>query len=320
LKPWISLGLGLVCLAALTSACGDDDDDGEGDQPAASTQDGNSEEAAQSSFPLTVTRSDGVELTLEAQAERIVSLDPSATEILYAIEAGDQVVASDLFSNFPEEAQAKARLDAYQPSPEAILAEGPDLVLMFVNNTGAVEILDDLGATVLYLEVPDSLEGIYERIELYGSITGHEDEATELVESMEGRVDAVVEAVSSIEEGPRIFHELDPTLFTVTSSSFIGELYELIKAENIADSAEGEFPQLTSEAVIAADPEVIILADEEFGESLETVHSRPGWDVISAVVEERVYGVNPDIASRPGPRIVEFLETVAAYLYPELFE
>lgn len=308
------VGLFLVTTAV---ACGDDDD-----SDSTSTQEDTATIQAQqaSDFPVTVTRSDGVDLTLEGPPQRIVSLDPSATEILYAIGAGEQVVATDLFSNFPEEAAAKARLDAYQPSAEAILAEEPDLVLMFVNDTGAVDVLDDLGATVLYLEVPDSLEGVYERIELYGRVTGYRQAAASLVDSMEARADAVLETVASVEEGPRFFHELDPTLFTVGAGSFIGDLYELLKATNIAGGAAGDFPQLTSEAVIASDPEVIILADEEFGQDLETVAGRPGWNVISAVVEGRVHGVNPDIASRPGPRIVEFLELVATYLYPELFE
>ncbi|HET9200774.1 MAG TPA: ABC transporter substrate-binding protein, partial [Dehalococcoidia bacterium] len=221
---------------------------------------------------------------------------------------------------YPEDVEAKARLDGFQPSPEAILAEEPDLVLMFANDTGAVDVLDDLGASVLFLEVPDSLEGIYERIELYGQVTGHEEEAADLVDSMTERVDAVVETVADVEQGPSFFHELDPTLFTISPSSFVGDLYVLLKAQNIADDSAGEFPQLTSEAVIAADPEVIILADEGGGESLETVQSRPGWSVINAVVEGRVHQVDPDVANRPGPRVVELLEILLAYLYPEFAE
>ena len=309
--------IALVCV--LVVACGDDEDGEESDSTPEVTSEDVSDDAA-TDFPLTVTRSDGVELTIDEPAQRIVSLDPSATETLYAIGAGDQVVAADLFSNYPEEAQAKARLDAYQPSAEAILAEEPDLVLMFVNDTGAVDVLDDLGAAVLFLEVPDSLDGIYERIELYGQITGHTDEATDLVDSMQARVDAVVEKVAGVDQGPRVFHELDATLFTVGAGSFIGDLYELLKAQNIAAAVDSEFPQLTSEAVIAANPEVIILADEDFGETPESVASRPGWSVISAVNEGRVHTVDPDIANRPGPRIVEFLEDVAGYIYPELFE
>ena len=169
-------------------------------------------------------------------------------------------------------------------------------------------------------EPPPDLDGIYERIGLFGEITDHNAEATELVGSMQERVDAVLETVGEVEEGPRFFHELDNLLFTVGPGSFIGDLYDLLKAQNIAAETGEPFPQLTSEAVIAADPEVIILADESFGESIETVQARPGWDVISAVEEGRVHGVDPDIASRPGPRIVDFLEIVAAYLYPELFE
>ncbi|HEX5939730.1 MAG TPA: ABC transporter substrate-binding protein [Dehalococcoidia bacterium] len=319
MRLWIPFLIAL-CLA-VGVACGDDDDASEPvtTPEADATQDETASDAGDA-FPLTITRSDGAELTLDQPAERIVSLDPSATEVLYAIGAGDQVVAADLFSNYPEDVEAKARLDGFQPSPEAILAEEPDLVLMFANDTGAVDVLDDLGASVLFLEVPDSLEGIYERIELYGQVTGHEEEAADLVDSMTERVDAVVETVADVEQGPSFFHELDPTLFTISPSSFVGDLYVLLKAQNIADDSAGEFPQLTSEAVIAADPEVIILADEGGGESLETVQSRPGWSVINAVVEGRVHQVDPDVANRPGPRVVELLEILLAYLYPEFAE
>jgi iron complex transport system substrate-binding protein len=318
LRTWVPLLLAIGLVVA--AACGDDDETDPEPSPESETSQGATGAETDEPFPLTLTRSDGADLTIEQAAERIVSLDPAATEILYAIGAGDQVVAADLFSNYPDEARAKARLDAYQPSPEAILAEEPDLVLMFANETGAVDVLDDLGAAVLYLEVPGSLEGIYDRIELYGRITGHEEEASALADSMAEQVDAVVEIVADVEQGPRVFHELDATLFTVSPSSFIGDLYELLKAQNIADDSAGEFPQLTSEAVIAADPEVIILADEEFGQTPDTVRARPGWSVITAVVEGRVHGVDPDIASRPGPRIVSFLELLVGYLYPELVE
>ncbi|MPZ22280.1 MAG: ABC transporter substrate-binding protein [Dehalococcoidia bacterium] len=339
-KTWTVL-LGLLAAAALlVSACGDDDDDDGIDAPAPDAtgelSSGNEEEPRESAtavgtaaagdapdddgFPLTVERSDGEELVIEEAPQRIVSLDASATEILYAIDAGDQIVAADLYSNFPEEALLKARLDAFAPSPEAILAEEPDLVLIFSNEGDIVSVLDDLGVEVLFLEPPAELDGIMERVELFGEITGHGEEAAAVASDMANRVDSIVEAVSGADEGPRVFHELDNTLFSVGPGSFIGDLYELLGAENVAAAAGQPFPQLTSEAIIAADPEVVILADEAFGETIETVSARPGWAVITAVREGRIHGVDPDIASRPGPRIVEFLELVAAYLYPELFE
>ncbi|MEX2237729.1 MAG: ABC transporter substrate-binding protein [Dehalococcoidia bacterium] len=318
------LWLPILALLILAAACGggDDDDDGDDRQTPqeTATQGATPAESEEgTAFPLDLERSDGETLTIELEPQRIVSLDSSATEILYAIGAGDQVVAADLFSNYPAEAEAKARLDAFQPSAEAILNERPDLVLVFDDATGVVGTLDDLGARVLYLEVPDSLDGIYERIDLYGQITGHEQEAAELVESMTARVDTVLQTIAEVAEGPRVFHELDNTLFTISSDSFLGDLYVLLKAENIAADAADAFPQMTAEAVIEADPEVIILADEEFGEDIDTVSARPGWNVISAVQSGRVHGVNPDIASRPGPRIVDLLEQLAALLYPELF-
>jgi cobalamin transport system substrate-binding protein len=313
LQRFALLSLALFASIALV-ACGDDDDDDA--DPAAAT----ATTSEESSFPITVTRSDGEELVIEEPPQRIVSLSASDTEIFYAIGAGDQVVAADLFSTYPEEAAEKATLDSFSPSPEAILAEEPDLVLVFTNVADIVPTLDDLGAQVLYLEVPETIDGIFERIELFGDITGHPQEAQELVESMVERINAVTEVVIDVEEGPRVFHELDNLYFTVGSDSFIGQVYENLGAQNIAADSVEAFPQLTSEAVIAADPEVIILADEAAGESIETVQARPGWEGISAVREGRVHGVDPDIASRPGPRIVEFIEIVAGFLYPEFFD
>lgn len=320
---WLG-GLFALVIAAGLIACGDDDDDAAA--PVATTtatSEADTPIATDPAFPLTVERSDGVELTIEEPPERIVSLDPSATEIFYAVGAGDQLVAADLFSNFPEEVGDKARLDAFLPSPEAIISEDPDLIVIFSNESGIVETLDSISSVqlqVLYLEVPTDLDGVFERIQLFADISGHSTEAEDLVDSLIERLNIVLETVGDDVDGPRIFHELDNLLFTVGPESFIGALYEVLGAENIAAAAGEPFPQLSSEAVIAADPEVIVLADESFGEDIETVRARPGWDVISAVVQARVHGVDPDIASRPGPRIIDFLEMLAVFLYPEKFE
>ena len=158
------------------------------------------------------------------------------------------------------------------------------------------------------------------RIELLGAITGHEDKAAEVIADMQARIAAVEEQVAEVDEGPRVFFELTPDLYTVAPDSFVGAMLTRLKAQNIAEGAASQFPQLSNEAILAADPEVIFLTDAEFGESLETLAARPGWDAISAVTEERVYPLDGDLATRPGPRLVEAIEAMAAALYPELFE
>jgi iron complex transport system substrate-binding protein len=151
-------------------------------------------------------------------------------------------------------------------------------------------------------------------------MTDHVQEAEELVADMQDRVDAVEEALADVEQGPRIFHEVDATLYTAAPDSFVGGLYKILKAQNIAAGADQPFPQLTQEVIIERDPEVIILADGGYGESPDTVRARAGWGNISAVGNDRIFVIDPDIVSRPGPRCVDALEALAAYLYPERFE
>jgi len=136
---------------------------------------------------------------------------------------------------------------------------------------------------------------------------------------MEEGIDAITDRLVDVVEGPRVYHELDNTFFTVAPDSFVGDFYNLLEAQNIAEGATTAYPQLTQEEVLARDPEVIILADGDAGESPETVKARPGWGAISAVKNDRVYVVDPDIISRPSPRVVEGLEELARFLYPEKF-
>ena len=308
-RPFRTVAAVLLLTSALAlAACGDD---GEKAAP----------QVAQpgAGFPITVQRSDDRELTIERAPERIVSLSPGATEILFAVGAGDSVVASDKLSDYPAEAQETLKLDAFEPNVEAIVGVEADLIIVAHNQDNIVEALDGLGEAVLLLVVPDDLAGVMEQVRLFGRVTDHQEEAEELAGALEARVDAVEAKLADVDRGPRVFHELDNTLFTAAPDSFVGDLYSLLKAQNIAAGADNPYPQLTQEVVIERDPEVIILADEEFGETAETVKSRPGWDVISAVKNERIRGIDPDTVSRPGPRVVDALEELARLLYPDRF-
>ncbi len=262
---------------------------------------------------------DGQQLSLETPPQRLISLSAHATEIFCAIGAGDQLAAVDPYANCPLDSAEKPELDAFEPNLEAIAGFEPDLVYVSDDLGGVVEALRNLDIPVLYLEVPGSLEEVLDRIVTFGQVTGREDQAEALVQSMRLRMDAVSEAVAEIDEGPRIFHELDPTYFTVSTDSFVGDFYNILKAQNIATGAQGAYPQLSAEVIIERDPEVIILADEGAGVTADSIASRPGWDVLTAVQTGRVCLIDPDIVSRPGPRIVDALEALGACLYPELF-
>ena len=270
-------------------------------------------------FPVTIEDSDGVEVTLEAAPQRIISYSPGATEILFAVGAGDRVIAADEFSDYPPETADLERLAYSSPDPEPALALTPDLVIMASRQRDQVEQFRGLGMTVLFIDSGNSLDEVFETIEQFGHITGNREQAADLVASMRARIDAVTEAIEGVEEGPRTFFELTADLYTVGPETFVGNVLTLAKAQNIATGASSPFPQLTAEAVIAADPEVVLLADGEWGESLETVCARPGWDATSACINERVHPVDGDLTSRPGPRVVDGLEEIAKLLYPDLF-
>ncbi|MEX2446473.1 MAG: ABC transporter substrate-binding protein [Dehalococcoidia bacterium] len=312
----------LAAVAALVTACGGGASVAE--PPAVSTPtavDAPSEAATPAAvFPLTLTGSDGVSVTLDAPASAVISHSPGATEILFAIGAGEQVVAVDDFSDYPPEAVALQQVGYSDPNPEAELALEPDLVILASQQRAHVEPFRALDLPVLYLEAAPDIEGVFTNIRVLGQATGHTAEAEALVDDMRARIDAVVEQVAGVEEGPRVYYELSDSLYTAAPHTFIGSVLSTLKAQNIAEGATSQFPQLGSEAVIAADPEVILLANAVHGVTYESVRDRPGWDAISAVVDERVIAVDQDIMNRPGPRIVEGVETLARALYPDIFE
>ena len=263
-------------------------------------------------FPVTV-ESAGGPVTIASRPERIVSLSPTATESLFAIRAGDQVVAVDDQSNYPAEAP-HSKLSGYQPNVEAIAGYRPDLVVVAFDPSGLVKGLRKLGIAVLLQPAATNLDEAYAEIEALGLATGHEPGAKAVVTRMRDRI---AELVASASAGKSIvvYHELGPDYFSATSKTFIGSIYKLLGAENIADGAGGKaphYPQLSAEYILSANPDVIVLSDTKCcGQSPETVAGRPGWSKIAAVRNGHVIPVDDDIASRWGPRTVDFVEIVA---------
>jgi iron complex transport system substrate-binding protein len=300
-------------LAAMLVACGGDDEADSGTAtatPEATLTGG--------TFPVTIIDDDGDNVRLEQAAERIVALAPSYVEILFEIGAGELVVAVDENSDYPPDAVAGLpKLSGFDPSVEAIVAEDPDAVLIQFDPGGLKDALQSNGIAVFSLASPDSLMAVYQQIHTIGRISGHAGESQQLVSEMQAEIELLTDGIPEGTERPRVFHEVDNTLYTVGPGSFIHDMYVVLGAKNIAEDTGEAFPQLTEEAIINADPQVIILADEEFGESAETVAGRPGWDQISAVKDGRVHGADPDIFSRPGPRLAEAMEILKGYLYPE---
>ena len=263
-------------------------------------------------FPVTVTAANGP-VEVAQRPEAIVSLSPSATENLFAVGAGEQVIAVDVQSNYPAEAPI-TDLSGFTPNVEAILSYEPDLVVITFDPGDLISSLEAVNVPVLLLPSATSLDDAFAEIEVLGAATGHIAEAAEVVSSMQAGFASVVEDVGAQIEGTTIYHEVDSTLYSVSSASFVGELYEMLGLVNIADEADPDgfgYPQLSPEYVVASDPEVILRADAVYGESTESLQQRPGWSEMTAVENGAVIEVDPDLASRWTPRSVEFLRSVA---------
>lgn len=250
-----------------------------------------------------------------AVPKRIVSLSPSATETLYAIGAGRQVVAVDELSDYPRRAP-RTKLSGYTPNVEAIAAYRPDLVVLVFDAGDAVAGLRRLGIRTVVQPAPVNLEQAYRRIRLLGAVTGHRTRAGRLVGSMRRNIGRAVASV------PRrrlsVYHELTPDYYSATSRTFIGRIYTLFGLRNIADAAPGSasgYPQLSAEYIVAANPSLIVLADGKCcGQSAATVAARPGWSSIAAVRTRSIVAIDDSVASRWGPRVVNYVRAVASAL------
>ena len=267
-------------------------------------------------FPVTVTGDNG-ELTIESQPETIVSMSATATEMLYAIGAGDQVEAVDSTSNYPE-GTPMTDLSAFTPNAEAIAEYAPDLVVLSDDINGIVDSLEALEVPTLLLGAADTIDDSYTQLATLGDATGHPDEAAEVTAEMQDRIKEAVASVPDDVAGIRVYHELDPTFYSATSATFIGSLYETFGLENIADGspeAAGGYPQLSAEYVVGQAPELIVLADTVCCEQdAETLAQRPAFDTVPAVAEGRILEANDDIASRWGPRVADLAEQIAEVL------
>jgi iron complex transport system substrate-binding protein len=294
----------LLCAAALLAACGDDSGD-----PAESGAAPTTEAPDETTDPQDPSTDAG------DPPERIVSLSATATEVLFAIGAGDQVVAVDDQSDFPAGVPT-TDLSGYEPNLEAIVAYEPDLVVSSGLPEDVTTGLEAVGAEVLDQPAPAVLDEAYEQIADLGIATGHEDGAADLVAQMRADIEELAASVPDRAERPTYYHELDDTLYSVTSSTFIGQLYGLAGLDNVADAADpdgefGGYPQLTAEFLVEADPDFIFLADTECcAQSAETVAARPGFGDLAAVQEGHVVLLSDDVASRWGPRIVDLLRAV----------
>ena len=268
----------------------------------------------------------GRTVAISTPARRIVSMGPSNTEILFAIGAGVQVVGRDDYSDVPAEARSLRAVGSGQTLKlETLVALAPDLVLAAqIYAREQVQSLEHLSLPVFLLSNPVTFDGLFENIRLVGELAGRSEQASTLVASLRHRVDAVAGKVRGARSKPRVFYELDATdptqPWTAGPGTFIQTLIELAGGTNVAGGEAHPFPRLSAETILKLDPEVIVLGDARHGVTPARVAARAGWGTITAIRQGKIHPFDDDLASRPGPRLVDGLEVLARLIHPSLFE
>jgi len=267
-------------------------------------------------FPVTIMDGMG-EVTIESRPVAIVSLSPSSTEILFAVGAGDQVLAVDSLSNYPDTAPLDPDLSAWTPNIEAIIGMNPDLVVISGDTGDLIAGLNAAGIPVVTHFAPATIDDVYAQIEQVGVATGNIAGAAAVVAQMQADIAGIIAGAPTFDVAPTYYHELDDTLYSVTTQTFIGQVYGLLGMVSVADPADADgsaygYPQLSAEYLVDADPDLIFLADTICcGVTAESVAGRAGWETMAAVQNGWIVQLNDDVASRWGPRIVELMRAAA---------
>ncbi len=301
----------LLTAALLVAGCGDDDAATTAGTPE-TTAVQTTTTTAEPTFPVTVAADNGT-VTIDEEPTAILSLSPSITEMLYAVGAGDQVRAVDTSSSFPPEAPV-TDLSGFRPNVEAIGALEPDLVFLARDRDDVVATLEGVGVTVVLLEAPETLDEVYDQIEVVAAATGHAEEGAAVATRVEADIDELLARVPDRDGPVTYFYELTDAYNTLTSDTFAGAVLGLAGLQNVADGvdpAAGSYPQLTAEYVLQADPDVVFLAHSDGSVPTEDeIAARPGWADLSAVQGGHLVALDPDVASRWGPRVVDLLRAV----------
>jgi iron complex transport system substrate-binding protein len=274
-------------------------------------------------YPIEIEDNFGNKEIIEKEPMRIVSLAPSNTEMLFALGLGDKVIGVTSNCNYPQEATTKEIVGGYEANLEKIVELDPDLVLVYgPGDEGEVKLLRDAGINVLGF-MPETIDAVIADIKTIGKITGTSNAADILTKDMINKRDEIIDAVKG-KEKVKVFYEIwhDP-LMAAGKGSFMDELITMAGGENIAEDADGAYPEYDLEQLVERDPEVYLTSEDTPEKTVESIKIRPGFENISAIKNDRIYifkEAEADVVSRPGPRIIEALELVAKSIYPELFK
>ena len=273
--------------------------------------------------PITMVDGLGREIELPGPAQRIISLTPATTEILFAIGAGTQVVGRDTFSDYPAEAGSVTDIGGSMGkyNTEAMVNLQPDLIVAGgINPPELVASLESLGLQVFFLANPTTLDELYTSIKTVGDLTGNESGAADVVAKMESKVKEIDTRLTGITERPMLYYELDATPFTAGPGTFVDLLITRAGGTNFGANMDSAWAQISLEQLLLADPAFIILGDSAYGETVATVTARPGWNALTAVKDLKIFPFDDNLVSRPGPRLVDGLEALAHLIHPEAFK
>ncbi|HCX04590.1 MAG TPA: cobalamin-binding protein [Clostridiales bacterium] len=277
------------------------------------------EEENESQYPVKITDGYGREIEIEKPAEKIISLAPSMTETIFALGAGDRLVGVTTYCNYPEEAKEIDQVGDFEgPNLESVIEKNPDVVVALAMGDDEKSKLEDAGITV-FLQDPQNLGEVFDNIKKIGTILGLQEEAESLTSNMNAKKDSIVETVSNY-DSKKVFYEVwSEPLMTAGPGSILDEMINLSNGENIAYDAESLYPEYSLELLIERNPEVYLTADDGF-KTVEDIKNREGYENITAIKENNIYMLHPDIVSRTGPRIIEGLEMIAQAIHPEAFQ
>ncbi len=273
-------------------------------------------------FPLTVTDDAKRLVRIDKAPQKIISLAPSNTEILFALGLGKNVVGVTDFCDYPAEVKAITKIGGMKPNVELIVSLAPDLIVSIGGNPELVKRFEDLKLPVIVLD-PKDVAAVLKDIELVGKVTASTAASSKLVAGMQTRMDAVATKVKGAAR-PKVFYELDATdpakPYTAGPGSWHDQLIGMAGGANVAGSAKSAWVQFSLEELLKSDPEVVVLGDALFGTTVDAAKQRPGWSGLTAAKRGAIFPIDDNLVSRPGPRLVDGLEALARILHPEMFK
>lgn len=273
-------------------------------------------------FPITVTDDAKRQVRIEKAPQKIISLAPSNTEILFALGLGKKVVGVSDFCDYPAEAKTITKIGGMKPNVETIISLAPDLIVSVGGNADLVKRFEDLKLAVVVLD-PKDVASVLNDIELMGRATGSSASALKLVADMQKRMDAVTAKVKGAAR-PKVFYELDATdpakPYTPGPGSWHDQLIGMAGGVNVAGSAKSAWVQFSLEELLKSDPDMVVLGDALFGITVDSAKLRPGWSGLTAAKRGAIFPIDDNLVSRPGPRLVDGLEALAKIVHPELFK